>query len=148
MIAQGPVAGMIIEDCLPGADAADCAAGCGCDGSAELRDPSGQAFRLRTDRRCRTHVLTPADICILPNLAVLAGMGPAGLRIEAQWDAPTTVAILTRTYRDALDALRQGRPYDAPAAVERLRAATGRAMGDGALAFRRSAKALKESPHV
>lgn len=152
MIAQGPMPGMILEDCLLAAfgepaETDVCEMPC-LRGPAALRDASGQAFPIQADPRCRNHVFTSADVCVLPNLGRIVATGIAGLRVEAQADPPEVVETIVATYRRALDAMRAGETFDAAAGVETVRAAVGRPISDGALAFERCAKTRREPTHA
>lgn len=59
--------------------------------------------------------LSPRDICLRDHLDQLADAGVTSLKIEGRLKRPEYVAVVTRQYRDALDALAAGRfaPADA-----------------------------------
>ncbi len=151
VIGQGPLPGMVLEDCvIAAADGATsqqvCAMPC-LDACFSMRDPSGQSFRLEADRRCRNHLFMAADVCALPNLSRVVSAGIAGLRVEAHLDPPDAAAAAVGVYRRALDALGEGRSLDAAEGVKALETAVGRPMSDGPFAFRKSKRARKGAPH-
>ncbi len=59
--------------------------------------------------------LSPRDLCVRDRLPELIGAGAASLKIEGRLKRPEYVAVVTRAYRDALDAALEGRfsPADA-----------------------------------
>ncbi|MBM3892005.1 MAG: U32 family peptidase, partial [Verrucomicrobia bacterium] len=77
VIGQGPLPGMVLEHCVIAAATGDtpqgvCPMNCR---RAEfaLHDANGQAHRIEGDRRCRNHLYMASDVCVLPNLGLLAG---------------------------------------------------------------------------
>jgi putative protease len=141
IIGQGPVPAMVLESCVLAASRRHspqeaCCMTCH-EGSYALRDRAGQDHRIECDRRCRNHVFLARDVCVLPSLARLVSVGPAGLRIEAPFDPPEVVASVVRVYREAIDALCGGRAPDADRGCEAIERATGRPLGDGYLGFGR-----------
>lgn len=147
VLAQGPLPGMVLEDCIIAA--ADdmtsqqvCPMHC-LDDSFVMGDQSGQSFGLEADRRCRNHLFMATDVCLLPNLYRVSSIGVAGLRIEAQLDPPEAVAAVVGVYRRALDALSEGQCIDAAEGVKAIETAVGRTMSDGPFAFRKNRRAKK-----
>lgn len=139
VVGHGPLPGMLLEHCVVAAvtghtPESACPMNCR-RGAFALRDSAGQEHRIECDRRCRNHFFTAIDVCALPNLSRLASTGAAALRIEAQLDAPTAVAQVVAVYRDAIDALHAGTPFDVEAGLNRIREASGRPLGDGPFAF-------------
>jgi putative protease len=62
-----------------------------------------------TGRRVKTpgeHLLSPADLATIDILPKLLDAGIASLKIEGRMKSAAYVAVVTRAYRDALDALR------------------------------------------
>lgn len=59
--------------------------------------------------------LSPRDLCLRDQVKALAEAGVCSLKIEGRLKRPEYVAVVTRAYRGALDALRAGRfaPADA-----------------------------------
>lgn len=53
--------------------------------------------------------LSPRDICLRDHLQALKDAGVCSLKIEGRLKRPEYVAVVTRVYRDALDALANGR---------------------------------------
>jgi len=139
VIGQGPVCGMLMEHCVIASAAGEnpqgvCSMRCRL-GVYALEDASSQVFALETDRRCRNHVFTAADVCVLANLSRLAALGISGLRIEGQLDKAETVAIVTQVYREAIDCLRNGQTIDVTEGLSKISAATGRPLSDGPFDF-------------
>lgn len=137
VIAQGPVLAMLMEHCViassSGASPRDiCPMHCRKDRFA-MQDMHGQSFPLICDRRCRNHLFTSTDICVLPRLHLLTKANVSGIRIEAQLDNSKTVAKIVSIYRNALDSIRNGQYFEVSKSVESLEKATGRKMSDGAL---------------
>ena len=91
--------------------------------------------RVACDRRCRNHVYMARDVCVLPNLGLLARNGAAAIRIESQFDSAAAVRTLTETYRRAIDGLEQRSVTVSVEDVAKLAAVVGRPMGDGPFAF-------------
>jgi len=120
IIGQGPICGMLLEDA------------------------ASHIFPLETDRRCRNHLFTPTDVCVLPNLSRMLSLGISGLRIEGQLDKPETVAIVTRIYREAIDFLRAGKSIDVAEGLSKIAAATDRPLSDGPFDFQSIQVADKE----
>jgi len=152
VIGQGALPGMVLEHCMIAAATGDtpqgvCPMNCR-RGTYDLCDATGQAFRIETDRRCRNHIFLPADVCVLPNLSRLAATGAAGLRIEAPFEDAAAVAVIVGVYRQAIDALRKGLPFDASEGVARISAATGRRQSDGPFAFHLVSEDVKEGSGV
>lgn len=140
VIVQGPVCGMLLEHCVLAAAWSEnpqgvCSMRCRRAAYA-MEDTGGQRHPLEFDRRCRNHLFTAADVCVLPNLERLVTLGISGLRLECQLDKPETVAVLTRVYRQALGRLKAGEPLDADNALAEIAAATGRPLSDGPFDFR------------
>ena len=148
VIGQGPVTAMLLEHCVLAS-----AAGVNPQGICPryylksvhaLQDASGHDFALECDRRCRNHVLTATDVCVLPNLSLIASTGIAGLRIEGQLDPPSTVEIVTRVYRKVIDSIKAGRALSITSELEEIENVTGRALSDGPFDFPTVAAGAKE----
>lgn len=149
LIAQGPLLAMLMEHCViassSGASPKDiCPMHCRKDRFA-MQDIEGQSFPLVCDRRCRNHLFTSTDICVLPRMHLLVQTKISGIRVEAQLDSAETVRRIVAIYRNALDSLRSGQYINVSANIESLEKATGRRMSDGAL---KSSINLKELKHA
>lgn len=149
VVAQGPVSGMLLEHCVLATAWGEnpqgvCSMRCRRAVYA-LEDAGGQRHPLEFDRRCRNHLFTAADVCVLPSLSRLATLGIAGLRLECQLDKPETVAVLTRVYRQALDRLQADETIDIDNALAEISAATGRPLSDGPFDFRSVSPTGKET---
>jgi putative protease len=147
-IAQGPVCGMLLEHCVLASAGGEnpqdlCSMRCR-QGAYALDDTSGQSHPLECDRRCRNHVFTPSDVCVLPNLARILALGISGLRIEAQLDAAETVRTLTGIYRNAIDCLKTGQTIEVAEALTKITDATQRPLSDGPFDFRTVGQTSKE----
>jgi putative protease len=139
VIGQGPICGMLLEHCVLATAGGQnpqgvCSMPCR-QGVYALEDAALQVFPLETDRRCRNHLFTPADVCVLPNLARMLALGISGLRIESQLDKPETVATITKIYREAMDCLKAGQTIDVAEGLSKISAATGRPLSDGPFDF-------------
>jgi putative protease len=140
VIGQGPVCGMLLEHCVLASAGGEnpqglCSMRCR-QGAYALDDTSGQSHPLECDRRCRNHVFTPFDVCVLPNLARMLALGISGLRIEGQLDSAETVRTLTGVYRNAIDRLKAGQTIKVADALTKITDATERPLGDGPFGFR------------
>ena len=69
------------------------------DGTASIDDPRGQ------------YLLSPRDLNVLEELPVLLEAGVASLKIEGRMKRPEYVYLVTRTFREAIDAYYSGRQY-------------------------------------
>jgi len=119
LIAHGPVAAMLIDHCMIATHLSRSGGKDVCRGPCKharfaLRDRTGEVRHIIADQFCRNHVLTALDVAILPALDTFLRIGPASLRIEAQWYAPALVGALTRAYRDAMDRWADGATPVAP----------------------------------
>jgi putative protease len=152
VIGQGPVTAMLLEHCVLASAAGTnpqgiCPMYCR-RGAYALQDASAHDFPLECDRRCRNHVFTTTDVCVLPNLSRIAATAVSGLRIEGQLDSPSTVGIITRIYRKAIDALRAGRTPSVTDELEEIKNATGRPLSDGPFDFQSELVEMKEHHFV
>ena len=135
VIGQGPICGMLLEHCVLASAAGEhpqglCSMRCR-QGAYALEDAQAHRHPLECDRRCRNHVFTPSDVCVLPSLARILSLGISGLRIEGQLDAAETIRTITRIYRDAIDRLRSGEPIEVSDALAGITTATSRPLSDG-----------------
>ena len=71
-------------------------------------------------------------------------MGVSGLRIEGQLDSPSTVDIITRIYRKAIDSLKVSETPSITDELEEIKNATGRPISDGPFDFRAISDEMKE----
>jgi len=148
VVGQGPVTAMLLEHCvLAGAAGANpqgiCPMYCR-RGAYALQDTASNDFPLECDRRCRNHIFTATDVCVLGNLSTVAAAGIAGLRIEGQLDSFTTIATVTGIYRKAIDLLKAGQAPDIAGGLEEIRNATGRELSDGPFDFQALPAETKE----
>ncbi|MBN2291334.1 MAG: U32 family peptidase [Pirellulales bacterium] len=148
VIGQGPVTAMLLEHCvLAGAAGINpqdiCPLYCR-RGAYVLQDATAHDFPLECDRRCRNHIFTATDVCVLPNLSRMASTGISGLRIEGQLDSPSTVETITRIYRNTLDSLRAGKTPSINDELEEIRNTTGRPLSDGPFDFQAVSDDMKE----
>jgi putative protease len=152
VIGQGPVTAMLLEHCvLAGAAGTNpqgiCPMYCR-KGAYALQDDSAYDFPLESDRRCRNHIFTATDVCVLPNLSSMASTGISGLRIEGQLDSPSTVEIITGIYRKVIDSLKAGETPDIADELEEIKNATGRPLSDGPFDFQSAPVEIKEHDFV
>lgn len=80
--------------------------------------PCRQSYDLLGEQ---AYHLSTKDLCAVGLLGALKDAGVCSLKIEGRMKRPEYVAIVTHTYRQALDALEQGTDFDLQAAVEELR---------------------------
>lgn len=66
------------------------------------------------------HLLSPADLCLLEYLDILQESGVDSLKIEGRMKRPEYVAVVTRSYRQALNSLVAGKQTNPAAAVKDL----------------------------
>jgi putative protease len=69
------------------------------DGTSSIEDPRGQ------------YLLSPRDLNILDELPILLQAGVASLKIEGRMKRPEYVYLVTKTFREAIDAYYSGREY-------------------------------------
>jgi putative protease len=156
---QGPICGMLLEHCVPAAAAGEnpqgvCSMRCRL-GAYAMEDATSQVYPLECDRRCRNHLFTATDVCVLPNLSRMVSLGISGLRIEGQLDKAQTIGLIARIYRESIDRLRAGlparrkagEPIDVTEALSQISAATGRPLSDGPFDFRSISPAHKPACH-
>lgn len=152
VIGQGPVTAMLLEHCvLAGAGGANpqgiCPMFCR-KGTYALQDASEHDFPVECDRRCRNHIFTATDVCVLPNLSLMASAGISALRIEGQLDSPSSVETITRIYRKAIDSLKAGEAPNITDELEEIKNATGRPLSDGPFDFQAAPEEIKEHDFV
>lgn len=79
-------------------------------GRSGNRGRCAQPCRLPYDWQGQTAAwLSPRDMCLRDHLQALTEAGVASLKIEGRLKRPEYVAVVTRSYREALDAIGQGR---------------------------------------
>lgn len=107
-VAHGPVAGMILEHCIPAMLTSrshkkdHCRQVCQYMGYA-LKDERGEIRPVETDQYCRNHILLARDICVLPYLGAFVQTGIQALRIEAQYYDDAFIKTLVGLYRKYLN---------------------------------------------
>jgi len=148
VIGQGPVCGMLLEHCVLASATGEnpqglCSMHCR-KGVYALEDAGSQLHPLECDRRCRNHVFTASDVCVLPSLSRMLSLNISGLRIEGQLETPETVHTITHIYRGAIDRLRAGDTIPVDDSVSSISAATGRPLSDGPFDFRSITQTSKE----
>ncbi len=70
----------------------------------EERERSGQYFPIEEEDGYTT-ILSSADLCMIDHLQSLVDSGVSSLKIEGRMKSAYYVAVVTRAYRKALDAL-------------------------------------------
>ena len=79
-------------------------------GRSGNRGRCAQPCRLPYDWQGQTAAwLSPRDMCLRDHLQALTEAGVASLKIEGRLKRPEYVAVVTRSYREALDAIDRGR---------------------------------------
>ena len=84
----------------------------------------------------RNDLYLAKDVCLYPYLGTFHGI--ACLRHRAQDYAPALVSLVTKTYREALDALSRGEKAFDESALAALAEKSPRAFGLGIYRFRES----------
>ncbi len=84
----------------------------------------GEYFPIEEDGR-GTYIMNSKDLCLIEYLKELEEAGVASLKIEGRMKSFYYAACVTRAYRQALDDLAEGKPFD-PALKEELRAVSHR----------------------
>lgn len=148
LIGQGPLSAMLLEHCViaaaSGVTSHDmCPMPCR-QNTYAMRDAADHDFPLETDKRCRNHIFTASDVCVLPNLAKIMSLNISALRIEAHLDKSSAVGTITSIYRNAIDSLKEGRALDIPANLEEIKEVTGRPLSDGPFNFTDTCEPIKE----
>ncbi len=102
-------------------------------GRSGNRGRCAQPCRMRYDWQGENKAwLSPKDICLRDRLKELAEAGVSTLKIEGRLKRPEYTAVVTRSYREALDALGEGRFYRADEAEkERLSQVFSRGFFEG-----------------
>lgn len=78
-------------------------------GRSGNRGRCAQPCRLPYEWNGQTKMwLSPRDICLRDQVKALSDAGVASLKVEGRLKRPEYVAVVTRAYRDALDALAEG----------------------------------------
>ena len=72
-----------------------------------------------------TYIFNSNDLCMLEHIGDMAKAGVCSLKIEGRMKSIFYIAHVIRAYRQAIDALEEGRPYD-PAWMEELMKASHR----------------------
>lgn len=103
-----------------------------------LLDSANETHPIRIDQYGRNHILFAKDLCLLRFLDGLTGA--ASLRVEAQHYDPALTALLTKTYRTAIDRIISGGadPVSEDAALRQIAEMSPRALGIGAFRHRAS----------
>ena len=105
-----------------------------------LLDKAGEIHSIRVDQYGRNHICFAKDLCLYPYLEKFNGI--ASYRIEAQeYDAELT-GMVTKLYRERLDALMNGSNEVNTEALEKLQKASPRSFGLGTYRFRRSRNSI------
>jgi putative protease len=140
VMVQGPMPGMLLEHCVLATASGTTPQGI-CPmpcrrGKYVMEDVSGQSYPVLCDRRCRNHLYTATDVCVLPNLVRMLSDGVEHLRIEAPFDTPATVETVVGVYREAIDLAVKGQPLEVDTLMNRVTLATGRPVSDGPFDFK------------
>jgi putative protease len=111
LMVQGPLPGMVTDYCVIRAaqteTESDCALYCLQDEYA-LMDACGQKYRIVTDENCRSYLFFPYELCLLPFLPRLSGLGVKSFRIDGQYYDSTQLGQVVTVYQEALEQLKMG----------------------------------------
>lgn len=104
----------LLSSYMTGRDAnrGDCAHACRWKYSLVEEQRPGEHFEIGEDEK-GTYILNSKDLCLLGHLKELADAGIYSFKIEGRVKSAFYVATVTRAYRQALDALREGRMTEA-----------------------------------
>lgn len=93
------------------------------------------------------YLLSPADLCLIQYLPVIAALGVTAVKIEGRMRRPEYVAVVTRAYRQVLDTLQDepGHEVD-PEIMERLLAIFNRGFTTGHVIKDQKSPMSKVSP--
>lgn len=105
-----------------------------------LKDSAGEIHSLRIDQFEREHLYFGKDLCLYSHLAQFTGI--SSYRLELHDYAPELVALVTKTYREALDALRRGAFEPSAKTLRQMQEASPRTFGLGAYRFRESRNSI------
>ncbi|MCX5780967.1 MAG: U32 family peptidase [Firmicutes bacterium] len=112
LMVQGPLPGMITDYCVIRASQSEteseCAMFCLQDEYA-LVDACGQKYRIVTDENCRSYLLFPYELSLLPFLPRLSGLGVKSFRIDGQYYDSGKLGRVVAVYQQALEQLKVGR---------------------------------------
>jgi len=100
-------------------------------------DAYGRPGNLREVPSDGEYLLSPRDLCTYARLDRIVRSPVVSLKIEGRMKSPEYVAIVTAAYRQALDAIAEGREPDQEGAMEDLALAFNRGFTDGYLFKRR-----------
>jgi len=93
------------------------------------------------------YVLSTKDICVYPDLQQICESGVASLKIEGRMKTPEYVAVVTHTYRKALDAVAEGTFEPKNEDMENLAFAFNRGFSKGYLLGEKSSIMNYEKPN-
>ncbi|MGD9911694.1 U32 family peptidase [Methanothrix sp.] len=98
-----------------------------------LRGTSDEYGRLKDLRRRggECYLLSTRDLCTYPSLDKIVSAGVDALKIEGRMKSAEYVAIVTRVYRDALDAIARGDWAQDDGEIQRLALAFNRGFTEG-----------------
>lgn len=110
---QGPLFGMVMDYCLPGAaygveDQASCTVHCRQD-SLSLEDQRGNRYPILTDFNCRNYILYPMHRCFLLKLPELIPAGVQSLRMDGILYSNEQLFSMVTLYKQALQDIQQGK---------------------------------------
>lgn len=92
------------------ANAGDCAQSCRWKYSLMEETRPGQYFPVTQDER-GTYFYNSKDLCLLPYVGELAGMGISSLKIEGRMKSVMYVSAVTGVYRQAIDSIAEDGSY-------------------------------------
>ena len=105
IIVQGAPAVMYLKHCIYAAQnnktAQDFCQCCKNSETLSLIDAKGESRKVFADQNCANHIIAASDICYLPLLENLKGVG--ALRIEGQHYSPRVLGEIVSIYRKAID---------------------------------------------
>ncbi len=103
------------------------------------RDDYGRPTGIQDLPATEQYLLSPKDLCTFENLPYLVNSPVVSLKIEGRMKSPEYVSMVVSTYRQALDAIAEGRAYISENAVQDLCLAFNRGLTAGYLFKKRGA---------
>lgn len=130
---QGPLFGMVMDYCLPGAaygveNHTSCTIHCRQD-ALSLEDQRGNRYPVLTDSNCRNYVLYPLHRCFLLKLPELMQKGVRSLRLDGILYSNEQLFSMVALYKQTLQDIQQGK-NDMNQELEQLHSIVGAALSD------------------
>lgn len=110
MIVQGPLEGMVSDNCLVG-NRYECDMHCK-DGLYTLKDATEGVRRVGIDQYCRNHIFLEAELCLLPYLKGILRLPLSCIRIEGRLYSSGQISTIVGLYRKNIDRVSETEEFD------------------------------------